>query len=162
MNSEIAKYFLPVSAFLIVLLIKQLLDLRMMPTLVKYLHWIPIRNYFRDKPISISGDWEQVWDDANSVTFENPTGRHSHPVVKQWGHYCYAETIANQKTYVVFGDIRGDYWIGDWYDQKNPKTGYFGTFQLRIKDAETMEGKWMGHSKNEVSIRCDDWVWKKL
>ncbi|MDD2829347.1 MAG: hypothetical protein PHW18_07230 [Sulfuricurvum sp.] len=155
------KEFLPVIAFVIVLIIKNLLDLRIMPLFVQYFWWFSARNFLRIKTETIAGQWEQHWESGGSTTFVESTGRHGHPIIKQWAHYCYTETVANQKVYVVFGKIVGEFFIGDWYD-KDDLRGYFGTFQLHIKDSKTMEGKWMGHSKTEMTIRCDDWVWKKL
>ena len=76
---------------------------------------------------------------TDTKNFEDPTKRHSQPVIKQLGNYCYAEFIADDITYGVFGIIMNDYLIGEWYDV-NDRIGYFGTFHLLIKDKKNMTG----------------------
>jgi hypothetical protein len=147
--------------FLIVFTIKQLLDLKLAHWWIKYFHWIPLRNYFRAKPHNISGKWEEQWHLLGTKSFEDPTKRHSHPIIKQMGHYCYAEFIADGITYGVFGTIMNDYLIGEWFDI-NDRIGYFGTFHLKIESNKSMTGKWLGHSKSFHGIREGDWIWKKL
>lgn len=148
-------------SFFLVLIIKQFLDFKLAHWWVKYFHWIPLRNYLRKKPIDISGSWEENWSIEGTKSFEDPTTRHSHPKIKQLGHYCYAEFIANGITYGVFGTIMNDYLIGEWYDI-NDRIGYFGTFHLKIERKGFMAGKWLGHSKSFHGIREGNWVWKKL
>jgi len=99
--------------FVLLVFLKFLLDFKVAVFIVKYFSWMPIRNYFREKPIKISGQWEQIWESANSVSYKNETDRHSHPVIKQLGCYCYSEFFSKEVTYVVFGRIVGEYFVGD-------------------------------------------------
>lgn len=147
--------------FVVLIILKVLLDMRLLQFFVKYFSWLPLRNYFRDKPVSISGQWEQTWDSAGSQSFESSTDRHGHPKVKQLGSYCYAEFISKGVTYAVFGRIINNYFVGDWYD-KNDSLGYFGAFQLEVIDSKAMEGRWVGHSKTVHEVKGDEWNWKKI
>lgn len=147
--------------FLILLVIKLLLDLKLVQLFVKYCSWLPVRNFFRSKPVSISGKWEQTWESADSESFEKATDRHSHPEIKQLGSYCYAEFIARGVSYVLFGRVVDSYVVGDWYDKEDP-LGYFGAFQLEIINSEAMRGKWIGHSKIAHVVKGDEWHWRKL
>jgi hypothetical protein len=61
----------------------------------------------------------------------------------------------------MFGKIEGAYLIGTWYDKKD-KHAYFGAFQLRFVDSNTLEGKYVGHSRRTGLIQQDDWNWKKV
>lgn len=146
--------------FALLFILKSLLDLRAAQYLVKWLSWLPVRNIFREKPLQIKGHWEQVWESGGSSSFQSETDRHSHPEISQLGSYCYAEFIAKGTTYVVFGRIVGEYWVGDWYDKKDPR-GYFGAFQLLIQTSNFMTGKWIGHSKSKQEIKADIWQWKR-
>jgi hypothetical protein len=89
--------------FVILILLKTLLDLKIAQYLVKYLYWLPLRNYFREKPACISGKWEQTWDSAGSANFQYPNERTSELVLRQFSGYCYAEFVSKGDTYVVFG-----------------------------------------------------------
>jgi hypothetical protein len=161
MNIEWSAVFTGAATFLVVLTLKILLDLKVIQFVVKYFSWIPVRNYFRTKPISISGQWEQLWEPASSENFKDSTDRHSHPVIKQLGSYCYGEFFSKGITYVIFGRVIDNYLVGDWYD-KNDQLGYFGTFQLLIINSNTMKGRWLGHSKTSHTIKGDEWNWKKI
>ena len=147
--------------FVLLILLRALLDFNLARNFVKYFYWIPLRNYFRTKPIKINGEWEEMWEIAGTEAFNDPTNRHSHPRIRQLDRYCYAEFIARGNTYGVFGRIVNNYFIGEWYDKKDP-IGYFGTFHLLIVDSTTMKGKWIGHSKSKLGVREGDWNWKKL
>jgi hypothetical protein len=147
--------------FIIILAIKLILDFKIAHWWIKYLWWIPLRNYFRTKPISISGYWEESWELQSSERFKEDTKRHSHPRIKQQGKYCYAEFIADGRTYGVFGTIMNEYFIGEWYDVNDP-IGYFGTFHLQVEDSSNMSGKWLGHSKSFHGVRQGEWKWKKI
>lgn len=161
MNIDWQSVLTSVATFVILLVIKVLLDLKLIQFFVKYCSWLPVRNILRAKPASISGKWEQTWDSAGSESFECPTDRHSHPEIKQLGSYCYAELISKGISYVVFGRVIDSFVVGDWYDKNDP-LGYFGAFQLEIVDSKTMRGKWIGHSKSAHVIKGDEWLWKKL
>ena len=147
--------------FIALLILKVLLDLKLTQFFVKYLYWVPVRNYFRAKPISISGQWEQKWEAAGSESFLDPTDRHSHPDIKQLGSYCYAEFISKGVTYAIFGRVIEGYLVGDWYDKNDP-LGYFGAFQLQIQNSKRMQGRWIGHSKSTHTIKGDEWKWNKV
>jgi hypothetical protein len=147
--------------FIIVFFIKILLDFNLAQFVVKYFSWVPLRNYFRSKPISIKGDWEENWDLEITDSFKEITQRHSHPTINQLDKYCYSEFIANGVSYVIFGKVINNFFIGDWYDKNDP-IGYFGTFHLLIIDSTSMKGKWIGHSKKINGVRQGDWTWKKI
>jgi len=147
--------------FVIIFAIKQLLDLKLAHWWIKYFYWVSLRNYLREKPHNISGKWEEQWYLLGANNFEDPVKRHSHPIIKQLGQYCYAEFISDGITYGVFGTIMNDYLIGEWFDISD-RIGYFGSFHLKIDSNKSMKGKWLGHSKSFHGIREGDWIWKKL
>lgn len=144
-----------------VLIVHTILDFKLASTFVKYFSWIPVRGISRIKPPKISGKWQQLWEAADSAGFKDAHSRQSHPVIKQFGSYCYTEFISAEITYVVFGKIVNEYFVGDWFDQNDPH-GYFGTFQLQIVNSNSMKGKWIGHSKSNHDVKADEWNWKKL
>lgn len=143
-----------------VLLVKTLLDFSLSHYFVKWLSWLPTRSIFRDNPHDLSGMWEQTWGSAGSQNFEEPTDRHGHTVVRQFGRYCYAEFAAKGRQYRMFGRIRNNYLLGEWYDSKD-KNAYFGAFQLRILSGDTMEGIYVGHSSRTSNVGQDTWIWRK-
>ncbi|MEA3404283.1 MAG: hypothetical protein U9R28_00900 [Pseudomonadota bacterium] len=147
--------------FVLLIVLRALLDLRLAHFVVKWFSWLPLRNYIRAKPTKISGQWDQIWASAESASFESEVDRHGHPDIKQLGSYCYGEFISKNVTYVVFGRIIGDFFVGDWYDKKDPK-GYFGAFQLEVLDSKSMKGLWVGHSKTVHKVKGDEWVWNKI
>jgi hypothetical protein len=146
--------------FALCLFLKTLLDLNLAPKLVRYLHWLPVRNYFREKPISIKGLWEQKWE-ASSTSFALDVDRHSNVEIKQLGSHCYGEFSSKRVKYCVFGRIEGGFFMGTWYDAKD-KLGYFGTFQLRIVSGSLLVGRWMGHSNKSHEIKHGEWKWERI
>lgn len=159
-----------------------LLDLDIGRVLVKHLNFINFivaRATFRDRPISISGTWEQTWEldiKKSTSTSEEEKKKYDNGIlkspsitkIKQLGRFCYAEFTDNSKTkeetYIFWGKIEGQYVYGQWYnkatDRKN-NLGYFGSFQLKIKSADEMSGLWIGHSENDSKINTGVWSWKK-
>ena len=148
------------AGFVLVLLLKALLDFNLAPILVKYLHRLPVRNFFRSKPPSLAGQWEMNWE-TDSPNFASATDKHDHPVILQLDRYCYADFVSKQKRYAFFGRIKGAYVVGDWYDQSDPH-GYYGTFQLRIVDSGHLAGRYIGHSKRDGIVGGGEWKWTKL
>lgn len=143
-----------------VLLVKTLLDFSISHYLVKWFSWIPVRGIFRDAPHDLSGMWEQSWGAAGSPNFPNTIDRHGHTVIKQFGRYCYAEFASKGRQYRLFGRIRNNYLIGEWYDAKD-KNAYFGVFELRIVSGEVMDGLYLGHSSRNSNLVQDTWKWLK-
>lgn len=143
-----------------VLIVKVLLDFSLAHYWVKYFYWLPVRSIFRDLPQDISGKWEQSWEPGGSLHFQDPLARHSYTKLRQFGRYVYAEFDSKQKTYCMFGRIKGGYVIGEWHDQGD-KHGYFGTFELRIVGSEAMEGLYVGHSHRTGLVGHDAWKWTK-
>ncbi|MES9856437.1 MAG: hypothetical protein ABW166_07535 [Sedimenticola sp.] len=150
-----------ITAFLVALVLKALLDFRLAPLLVKYMHWIPVRTVFRSNPIDISGKWEHLWVTLESEKYKNEIDRHSHTEIKQMGAYCYAEFYSKGDKYLLFGRITDGYLVGDWHDAVD-RTGYFGAFQVQVINKCELSGRWIGHSKTIQSIRGGEWLWKKL
>lgn len=144
-----------------VLVVKTLLDFSLAHIFVKWFWWFPVRGIFRDAPPDLSGPWEQKWESAGSPDFQNETDRHSHTKLRQFGRYCYAEFYSKGILYCLFGKIESRYVIGSWYDKKD-KHAYFGAFQLRVIDGETLEGKYVGHSRRTCVVQQDNWKWKKV
>lgn len=144
-----------------VLIARTLLDFSLAHVFVKWFWWVPVRGIFRDAPPSLSGNWEQRWEAAGSQDFVVDTDRHSHTTLRQFGRYCYAEYYSKGVLYCLFGKIQNSYLIGTWYD-KQDKHAYFGAFQLRIVDGQTLEGKFVGHSKRNSLVQQDDWNWTKV
>lgn len=147
-------------SFGVCLMLRLLLDFELAQWIVKYLSWLPVRNIFRAKPARLLGLWEQSWD-VDSTSFPTPTDRHSNVMLRQLGAYCYGEFTAKQTRYCIFGKVEGQFMIGSWYDADD-KLGYFGTFQLRILNSKTLEGRWLGHSATSNAIKHGDWIWKKV
>lgn len=145
--------------FLVVLILKLLLDLRLAPLAVKYLYWVPLRNYFREKPVQLAGTWEHVWGSGGSKTYKTDIDRHGHAQLRQVGRFVYAEFYSQGVLYAFFGQIKNGYVVGDWYDVKDP-IGYFGVFQIEVVNSSQLRGLWLGHSKQTRTIRSDasDWM----
>lgn len=147
--------------FLAVLILKLMLDLRLAPLAVKYLYWLPLRNYFREKPVQLGGTWEHLWGSGGSGTYEKDVDRHGHAKLRQIGSYVYAEFYSQAVLYAFFGQIKHGYVVGDWYDVKDP-VGYFGIFQLEVVNSSQLRGLWLGHSKQQRTIRSDSTDWSRV
>lgn len=143
-----------------VLLVKTLLDFSLAHFLVKYISWIPTRGMFRDNPHDLSGLWEQTWGAAGSPNFQPDTARHGQATIKQFGRYCFAEFVAKGRRYQLFGKIRNNYLIGEWYD-KSDKNAYFGAFELQI-NIHGLEGRYVGHSSRDGKVGQDVWIWSRV
>lgn len=143
-----------------VLIVKTLLDFRLSHYFVKYLHWLPVRGFFRERPPVISGKWEQAWEAPGSPSFKDIVDRHSYASVKQFGRYLYAEFDAKGRTYCIFATIKNTYVTGEWYD-KGDQHAYFGSLQLKISDARNMTGLYIGHSQRTSLVASGDWRWKR-
>lgn len=143
-----------------VLAIKTLLDFSLAHIFVKYFWWLPVRGLFREKPPKISGRWIQEWDASTSKNFITATDTQSATTIKQFGSYCLAEYNSKNVKYRLFGKIKNSYLVGECYDVKQ-KTAYFGSFQLRILDLSTLEGKYIGHSRQTCAVEEGDWNWRR-
>ena len=152
--------FTPLIPFAIGILFKLLLDFNLAIYIVKKLHWIPVRNIFRNKPEEIDGDWTQIWKNVTSEKYKDESGRRSQLKIKQFGKYIYGEfRINNDEEYYVFAELIGKNIIGKWAD-KNSQLGYFGSLELRIIDKNNIKGIWLGHSNVEPDkINSNDWLW---
>lgn len=150
-----------VAPFAAVFVLKLLLDLRAAHFLVKYFFWVPLRNYFREKPVSLSGEWEHLWGAGGSAGFAAPVDRHGHTMLRQLGSYCYAEFYSQGIRYAFFGQIKGGYWVGEWFDVQD-QAGYYGAFHVEIVSSKQMRGLWLGHSKTNRDIRSDSTEWKRV
>ncbi|OYT90316.1 MAG: hypothetical protein CFE43_18865 [Burkholderiales bacterium PBB3] len=147
--------------FLLVLVLKFLIDFRLASLAVKYLFWLPVRNYFRAKPVNVSGTWDFVWSSGGSDGFSKESDRHGHPKIRQLDAYVYAEFYSQQRLYALFGEIKHGYVVGDWYDIRDP-LGYFGVLQLEIVNSSELRGTWLGHSKSQRTIRHDEAVLRRI
>ena len=146
---------------LAVLTLRVLLDLEVATWLIRALHWVPTRAIFRHKYPRIDGSWEHIWD-GDFGRFSKAEGRHGNHTNFQLFRWVYAATRSQGRVFTAFGRIQGDYLIGRWYDQHDD-LGYFGAFQLRIVDGDSLDGIWTGHSKqNPALIRNGTWKWTKL
>lgn len=152
-----AKYACP---FILGLIVKSLLDFEAAAFLVKHLHWFPTRTIFRKKEIKLAGMWEYEWE-VQSSSYPALTDRHGQTQVKQLFKYCYAEFYSRGEKYIFFGKLSSEYIVGRWYDAKD-ENGYFGTYELYIKNSNNMTGKWIGHSKEKREINTGSWSWRKL
>ena len=145
--------------FLLLIILRLTLDLNIAVKLVKFLHFLPVRNYFRDKPPSVHGDWEQSWE-SDSERFPQNTDRHSNCELKQFCSYVYGEFTSKQRRYCLFGQIQRGFIFGRWFDAKD-ELGYFGTFELRIVDSNELKGRWIGHSNRSHEINHGCWSWSR-
>lgn len=150
-----------IAAFLAGLVVKTLLDLRLAIYLIKYFWWVRPRWVFGENPYALSGTWKHIWESGGSTTYTTADDRSDHATLRQLGQYCYADFIYQGRKYSFFGRVRGNYLVGEWFDLKD-RVGYFGTFQVRIVNSDSMKGLWMGHSKNSHTIRTGDSVWTKI
>lgn len=153
--------FTAVAAFIVGIVVKTVLDMRLALFLVKYCWWLRPRWILGDDPHALAGTWQHIWGAGGSDAYKNPTDRHSHAVMRQLGRYCYAELIYQGKYYYFFGRVHGEYLVGEWFDLKD-KSGYFGAFQVRVVNASRLEGKWMGHSQTTREIRADSSDWTRV
>lgn len=148
---------------LILLGINFLLDLELSLWLIKYFHFLNFfisRTTFRDRPIQISGKWDQTWSEISSQRYDSK----SETIIKQFGRYCYSEFKSETRTYIFFGKLEGQYLYGKWFDKDSDRKnniGYFGSFQLKINDGSQMDGLWIGHSASVSKIKSGPWVWEK-
>lgn len=147
--------------FLLLLVLRLLLDMRLAQIAVKYLYWLPVRNYFREKPLQLGGTWEHIWAAGGSAGYARDTDRHGHSRLRQLGSYVYAEVYSQAILYAFFGQIQKGYVVGNWYDVHDG-SGYFGVFQLEIVSAKELRGLWLGHSKQSRVIRSDSSSWKRV
>lgn len=81
--------------------------------------------------------------------------------MRQLGSFVYAEFYSQGVLYAFFGQIKHGYVVGDWFDIKD-QNGYFGVFQLEISNSQQLKGRWLGHSKQDRTIRSDTSQWKKV
>jgi hypothetical protein len=162
MNLNIDWNHIVTASILLVILIilRMLLDMRIAVFVVKYFHFLPMRRFFRERPVSIEGKWRQIWSIADHSSFAEEDDRYSAVKLRQFGRYCYGEFRSDNRIYCVFGKITHGFFHGEWYDKKD-EMGYFGTFQLIIVDERNMNGKWIGHSKFSAIIQEDNWVWHR-
>ena len=160
-NISLGSIILGAAPFVVVLILKLLLDLRLAKIAVKFFFWLPVRNYFREKPVSLKGTWDHLWGSGGSATYSKDTERHGHSKIRQLGSYVYAEFYSKNELYAFFGQIQHGYIVGDWYDVKDP-LGYFGVFQLEIVNSSELRGLWLGHSKQSRQIRSDVTEWRRI
>lgn len=152
----------PLIPFGLGILLKVILDFNLAIFIVKYLYWIPVRSIYRTKPIDISGEWTQIWENDQSEKYKSEEGRKSRLIIKQFGKYIYGQFRANNdEEYFVFGEVIGKSVIGKWGD-KTTELGYYGSYELRIVDSKNVEGVWLGHSNSLPNkINSNKWSWKK-
>lgn len=148
-------------SFVVILILKSLLDLKMALISVKYLSFLPVRNIFREKPPKLGGNWEIIWGSGGSERYSAEIDRHGHPDIKQLGSYIYFEFYSQKIKYSFFGRIQSGYTVGDWFDTSD-KNGYFGVFQFEIVSSKELRGSWLGHSKSSREIRTDNIVCKRV
>ncbi|WP_139831838.1 MULTISPECIES: hypothetical protein [unclassified Pseudomonas] len=141
-----------------ILLVKTLLDFSLSHQIVKYLYWLPVRGFFREKPPKLAGKWEQTWTAPESQNFHEATDRHSYTTIRQFGKYIYAEFDSKGKSYCLFGIIKNSYITGEWYD-KNDSHAYFGTLHLKITDVSNLTGLYIGHSSRTSHVGSGEWKW---
>ncbi|MGI2192709.1 hypothetical protein ACRN9V_14820 [Shewanella baltica] len=151
--------FNTVIAFALALFVKFLLDFKLALYIVKYLHFLPVRSFFRVKPVVLNGAWNQRWD-VESANFSEENARQSFSSIRQFGSYCYSEFESNKSIYVLFGRLDRDQLIGEWFDMNDP-LGYSGSFHFIIKNQHHMEGMWIGNSKTIVAVKSGTWRWTK-
>lgn len=145
--------------WIVILIVKLMLDFRIGRWLVICFHWIPVRTFFRKKPPKLKGIWNQVWN-TDSSNFQEKSDRTDNCKIKQLGNYCYAEFYAKGRKYYLFGEIIGNNLVGKWHDHQD-EFGYGGAFELRIINSDKLVGKFVGHSQESSTIKCDDWKWTR-
>jgi hypothetical protein len=150
-----------IAAFLVGIIVKTLLDLRLALFLIKYFWWVRPRWVFGENPHELSGTWKHIWESGGSEKYASADDRSDHTTFRQLGHYCYADFIYQGRRYYFFGKVHADYLVGEWFDLKD-RSGYFGTFQVRVVDSDNMKGLWMGHSKDTHLIRTGSSIWTKI
>lgn len=136
-------------------LLRTLLDFGFGRQLIKYLSY----KFFLGGDADLRGDWMQYWR-VESINFKNDDSCSGSARLWQAGRFCYAEFLSSEDPYSLFGVIRGDYLVGHWYSKKDGR-GYFGTFELEIKNSNELRGVWIGHSKESRDIKADQWAWRR-
>jgi hypothetical protein len=152
--------FTPLIPFIIGIILKTILDFKLGPYMVKWLHWIPVRSIFRMKVENIAGEWKQVWSNTLSERYPAEQARTSKMIIKQFGSFVYGEFRANNdEEYYIYGELIGRNIVGKWRDRKND-LGYFGAFEVRIINNAQIHGLWCGHSNvRPEEIYTDHWDW---
>lgn len=140
--------------FVLLIILRAILDFRLAPSLVRWLNRLPLRNYFRERPPKLNGTWDLLWGHGGSEDFSDVLKRHGQLQLWQFASYCYGEFFSDGKKYALFGRIENIYLLGDWYAKKD-RLGYFGAFQLEVVDSNRLRGKWIGHSKKTREVRAD-------
>ncbi len=159
MGTEWIEVVIPIVTLAVGLCPKNLLDLDVAYWIVKTFYRIPVRWFFRQRYPALSGQWEEAWE-TNADSHKTPQDRHSHPYIRQLGPYLYAEHFAKGIKYEVIGRIHNGFLVGHWSDL-NDSLGYFGTFQLRIINGNTLDGRWIGQSVTGI-VNTGEWKWLKL
>lgn len=103
----------------------------------------------------LSGTWLQRW----TLVRHQVTEQHnSEARLRQMGDHVRARWKAFNRTYEMEGLVQGSLITGRWFDATRAHA-YFGAFQLLISPLqESMEGKWVGWSR-DGQIRSGKWRW---
>ena len=144
----------------LVLLLRQLLDAKLFPKVVKLLHWIPVRTIVRSRQPNLNGFWDHEYDIDNYAQADY-LNRNENRKIYQFWNYIYCTFIADGEKYFIFGTISDNYINGVWQQKKMKFGAYTGSFQFKIVTQDKLEGRWIGFSASESVIRHGAWKWNR-
>ena len=148
------------ATIILLLVLRNLLEFRIAPKLVKFLSKVPTRGIeFRKHP-NLKGIWDHK--------YETEGGAGSQPVVTndskqmyQFSNFFYSEFVADGEEYYLLARIDDGYLTGDWRTKRSKYNSYSGGVQLKVVDERTLRGRWMGFSKSDSLIRHGTWEWTR-
>lgn len=160
-NIDWTSLLIGASPFLIGLILKFLIDIKLWPPLIVILSSlkVPVKRIYGEDPPNLRGEWDVEWE-SKSENFPDPKDRHKCSKVYQYSTFIYATYAGKDRRYCMTGKIEERYLTGVWYDKKD-KLGYRGAFQLRIVNSSIMKGRWLGFSSTSEVINSDSYTWTK-
>lgn len=156
-DPALSALFTAFTIFLLFLL-RQILEWKVAPHLVKYLSFLPTRGVELTKHIKISGRWDHIYKTENYNGAHSKVNNKSKKIY-QFSKYVYSEFMADNEEYFLLGEVEGYSVTGIWRSKRD--LSYHGSFQLLIFDKANMEGRWIGFSKKENRVRYGAWEWTK-
>lgn len=114
-----------------------------------------------------SGRWRVTWH-VSSSTFKQENACEGRlyrcfdtVVAEGIGHTVNGESVP----YGFIGKLSRGRTIltGTWFDRRGAKTGYHGSYQIRVPASGRMvTGKWIGFSDKEPVVKCGELTWERL
>lgn len=111
-----------------------------------------------------SGEWEITWS-VESANF--PAENRDQVELYKFLRFIAAEIVSTTTddekiAYGFVGEIQGNILSGRWFDTRDDRMGYYGSFQLVM--ARTLgkaEGKWLGFSQRG-GVNAGPLLWQRI